>query len=123
MSTSEHYYGPTTIGAIQEFLRLGDINAETFLINTCDETRRQIREMPPLFKTASPMAGRDANDAASKSSAEPAAVGISVRLQERIRDLEQMLNEERRALNELEQRYQELEQKYNKLLGQAQPVG
>jgi len=30
--TSEHYYGPTTVGAIQEFIRLGDINADTFVI-------------------------------------------------------------------------------------------
>jgi hypothetical protein len=33
--TREHYYGPTT-GAIQEFIRLGDINAGTFVINSCD---------------------------------------------------------------------------------------
>ena len=26
--TSEHLYGPTTVGAIQEFIRLGDINAD-----------------------------------------------------------------------------------------------
>ena len=49
--TSEHYYGPTTVGAIQEFIRLGDINADTFVINSCDGTRRQIGEMPALFKT------------------------------------------------------------------------
>ena len=39
--TSEHLYGPTTVGAIQEFIRLGDINADTFVINSCDGTRRQ----------------------------------------------------------------------------------
>jgi hypothetical protein len=49
--TSEHYYGPTTVGAIQEFIRLGDINAATFVVNSCDGSRRQIREMPALFKT------------------------------------------------------------------------
>src|SRR5205807_45347 len=36
--TSEHYYGPTTVGAIQEFIQLGDVNGETFVINTCDGT-------------------------------------------------------------------------------------
>src|SRR5229473_4872936 len=51
--TSEHYYGPTTVGAIQEFIRLGDINADIFVINSCDGTRRQIRELPALFKTTS----------------------------------------------------------------------
>ena len=52
--TSEDYYGPTTVGAIQEFIRLGDINTDTFIINSCDGTRRQIGEMPALFKTTQP---------------------------------------------------------------------
>lgn len=108
--TSEHYYGPTTVGAIQEFIQLGDINAETFVINTCDGTRRRIGDMPALFKTTTN----------SKSEAipgtEPMASGISIRLQERIRDLELTLRDERRALAEAEQRHAELEQKYNELL-------
>jgi hypothetical protein len=112
--TSEHFYGPTTIGAIQEFIRLGDINADTFVINSCDGTRRQIREMPALFKTTA----ASATDAVT----EPAAAGISLRLQERIRDLEQTLREERRALAESEQRYQQLEEKYNALLNQNAPA-
>jgi hypothetical protein len=106
--TSEHLYGPTTIGAIQEFLRLGDINADTFVINSCDGTRRQIRELPALFKVNAPRANHE------EVAAEPASSGISIRLQERIRDLEQTLREERRA-------YAELEQKYNALLAQKPP--
>src|SRR3979409_1351785 len=34
--TSERSYGPTTLGAIQEFIRLGEIDADTFVINACD---------------------------------------------------------------------------------------
>jgi len=116
--TSEHYYGPTTIGAIQEFIRLGDINADTFVINSCDGTRRQIREMPALFKTNAAGAKAKATDVVT----EPAAAGISMRLQERIRDLEQTLREERRALAEAEQRYQRLEEKYNALLNRNAPA-
>ena len=116
--TSEHYYGPTTVGAIQEFIRLGNINADTFVINSCDGTRRQIREMHALFKT---------NAVSSKASktnvaTEPAAAGISMRLQERIRDLEQTLRDERRALAEAERRYQKLEEKYNALLERSRPL-
>ena len=44
--------------------------------------------------------------------------GISLRLQERIRDLEQTLREERRALTETEQRYATLEEKYRELVQQ-----
>jgi hypothetical protein len=50
---------------------------------------------------------------------EPVATGISVRLQERVRDLEQSLSEERRALMEAEQRCSELERKYQELLSNA----
>ena len=113
--TSEHYYGPTTLGAIQEFIRLGEISAETFVINSCNGARRRIQEMPALLKTA-----RENGDAATSEDEpnlanEPAATGISIRLQERVRDLEQSLREERRALMEAEQRYQELERRYQEL--------
>ena len=116
--TSEHLYGPTTVGAIQEFIRLGDINADTFVINSCDGTRRQIGEMPALFKTTAVASKSDAVAATT----EPASAGISIRLQERIRDLEQTLREERRALAESEQRYAELEEKHNALLQKNQPT-
>ena len=45
-----------------------------------------------------------------------AVAKMSIRLQERIRDLEQTLQEERRALAESQQRYDELERKYQDLL-------
>lgn len=106
--TSEHLYGPTTVGAIQEFIRLGDINAETFVINSCDGTRRQIGELPALFKINAPRVNE------SEIASAPASAGISIRLQERIRDLEQTLREERRA-------YAELEEKYNALAQQNPP--
>lgn len=122
--TSEHYYGPTTLGAIQEFIRLGEISGETFLINACDGMRRQIREMPAMLEVAqaNTQAAISENKPTSGTT-EPGAAGISIRLQERIRDLEQSLREERRALAESEQRCQELEQKYQELLGRvSEPV-
>ena len=112
--TSEHYYGPTTVGAIQEFIQLGDINADTFVINACDGTRRQIHEMPALFKTNAV----SSTTSLTENVTEPAAAGISIRLRELIRDLEQILREERRGLMEAEHRYAELEKKY----GQASPA-
>ena len=102
--TSEHYYGPTTLGAIQEFIRLGEINEETFVVNSCDGTRRQISEMSDLIQSA--------------REHEPPATGISINVRDRIRDVEQTLREERRALEEAEQRYAELERKYQELLEQ-----
>jgi hypothetical protein len=104
--TSEHYYGPTTLGTIQEFIRLGEITDETFVINSCDGTRRQIGDMSALFQ--------------SMRQNEPPATGIPIDVRARIRDLEQSLREERRAAEEAEQRYADLERKYQELLQQRQ---
>jgi hypothetical protein len=112
--TSERYYGPTTLGAIQEFVRLGEINEQTFVINSCDGARQQIGEMPLALHA-------DAiDDAASTQPGEvpvaaPAATRMAINVQDRIRDLEQSLLEERRALREAEERYRALELKYQEL--------
>jgi hypothetical protein len=109
--TSERYYGPTTLGAIQEFIRLGEIDAETFLINACDGTRRKIQEMPALLESAANMPEPEA----AQIPEAPTASGMSINVQDRIRDLEQALREERRALHDAEERYRDLERKYNEL--------
>jgi len=74
--------------------------------------------MPALFKTNATGSKAGAAEAAS----EPAVAGISIRLQERVRDLEQTLREERRALAEAEQRYEKLEEKYSTLLQRNSPT-
>ena len=114
--TTEHYYGPTTLGALKEFIRLGEIDGETFIINPCDGTRRQIRQMPDLWETALSQVDDDQIQIQLGDPVGPAVAKMSIRLQERIRDLEQTLQEERRALAESEQRYAELERKYQDLL-------
>ena len=111
--TSERYYGPTTLGAIQEFLRLGEINDDTFLINSCDGVRKRINEMPLVLPPA--VAEETAPEAAPVETAEPVATGMSINVEDRIRDLEQSLREERRALREAEERYRALQLKYEEL--------
>lgn len=106
--TTERYYGPTTLGAIQEFMRLGEINNDTFVINSCDGVRKRISEMPLVLPQT--VAEETAPEAAA-----PAATGMSIDVQDRIRDLEQSLREERRALREAEERYRALELKYQDL--------
>ena len=112
--TTERYYGPTTLGAIQEFIHLGEIDGETFIINACDGTRRQIQDLPGL---EIPIQAAPAEEEASAPQPvdEPPATGISIDLQDRIRDLEQSLLEERRAAEEAEERYCELERRYREL--------
>jgi len=114
--TSEHYYGPTTLGALREFIRLGEIDGETVVINTCDGTRREVREMPDLWETAQPEADENQFQIQLGDPVGPAVAKMSIRLHERIRALEQTLQEERRALAQSQQRYNELERKYQELL-------
>jgi hypothetical protein len=107
--TTERFYGPTTLGAIQEFMRLGEINGETFVINSRDGSRRRVSEMPLVLS-------QNAEDAADdEPSPGPAATGMAIAVQDRIRDLEQSLREERRALQEADERYRALELKYQEL--------
>jgi hypothetical protein len=113
--TSEHYYGPTTFGALREFIRLGEIDGETIVINTCDGTHRQIREMPDLWKTGESQVENQIEIQLGDPIG-PSVAKMSLHLQERIRELEQTLQEERRALAESEQRYADLERKYQDVL-------
>ncbi len=98
--TSERLYGPTTLGAIREFLRLGEIDENTAVI-ACDASRLQVRDLSEQL-AALP---RDEENAADTG---PASTGMSIALEERIRELEQALREERRAYDELEARHREL---------------
>jgi hypothetical protein len=111
--TSERLYGPTTLGAIGEFLRLGEIGGDSFVINTRDGARRLVRDVAPLFSTR--IRDGDAIDPA------PGTADMSMNFSERIRDLEQSLREERHALEEAEARYRDLEQRYQALLASAAP--
>ena len=114
--TSERLYGPTTLGAIREFLRLGEIDEDTFVIDACDATRQQIRDLAPQLEALPEEA--EAEPEAGEGT-EPASAGMSIAVEDRIRELEQALREERRAMAELEERYRELEAKYNDLLNAA----
>jgi DNA-binding transcriptional MerR regulator len=114
--TSEHYYGPTTIGAIAEFVRLGEITEETFIINSCDGTRRSISEVRELLEQVQPEEQAQRALGSPLAYQGPAAAGMAINLRERINGLEQLLQEERRAVQESEERYQELEARYNELL-------
>jgi hypothetical protein len=111
--TSEHYYGPTTLGALQEFIRLGEIDGETNVINACNGARCKIHEMPQLWESGRADFGDAQTEIQLGDPVGPAASGMSLPLQEQIRDLEQSLEEERRALTEAERRYAELKEKYD----------
>jgi hypothetical protein len=113
--TSESLYGPTTLGAVREFLKLGEIDENTFLINACDATRHQVRDVLAMLP-AEPAAD---GSVSGEAPAAPGSIVIALAADDRIRELEQALREERRALADAEERYRELEAKYNQLLDLA----
>jgi hypothetical protein len=114
--TSEHYYGPTTLGTLQEFIRLGEIDGETLVINTRTGARCKIEEMPQLWEPGQPDAADAQTEIQLGDPVGPAVARMSFRLQEQIHDLEQSLEEERRALMEAERRYAELKEKYDAII-------
>src|SRR4051812_35660736 len=71
--TSEQYYGPTTLGAVEEFIRLGEIDGETYVINSCDGTRRQIHQIAELHEALSSAASEPAEAHEIEASGEPMA--------------------------------------------------
>src|SRR5204862_7952728 len=93
--TSERYYGPTTLGAINEFVRLGEVTPQNFVINTCDGSRRRIQESTSLLLN-------EIDEGYAAVEQTRAAVRMSIKFEERICDLERSLGEERRALQETE---------------------
>lgn len=99
----ESFYGPTTEEAVQEFLRLGEISADTMLINCCTGTEMSLRDsgffqgQPPPREEIAP--------------SEPGRRTIRQNLQQRIRELELLLVEKRQQLEMAEVRIRQLERR------------
>src|ERR1043166_1709369 len=76
--TGERYYGPTTLGAVQEFFRLGEIGADAFVINSCDAWRHQIKELTDVLQLPS----RPAHSFAKEPGEAPAATTMAINLRD-----------------------------------------
>ena len=96
----DQYYGPTTFGAIREFLQVGEIHADTEVTNCRDGTKAPVKEIPELQQL------RD-----DEENAVPVRTSIRVNLQQRIRELEEALMDERRARETAEHVINKLEAK------------
>lgn len=108
--TSEHLYGPTTVGAIQEFLNGGEFGPDTYLINACDGSEVKISEVATL--TIPDEIEIDINDDLDS----PLKTKIRVSLQQKILELESLLTEERRAYDALQERYDRLQSRLQELM-------
>src|SRR3954451_17123998 len=94
----DQFYGPTTLGAVREFLQAGEINADTPVTNCRDGSVRLVSEIPELQPRP------DEEDAT-----QPVRTSIRINLQQRVRDLEEALMEERRAREQAEHLVEKLE--------------
>ena len=99
----ESYYGPTTEEAVQEFLRLGEIHADTILINCCTGAETALRDSGFFQGLPPPMEAIAAG--------EPGRRTIRQNLQQRIRELELLLVEKRQKLEMAEVRIRQLERR------------
>ncbi len=95
----DQYYGPTTLGAVREFLEAGEIHAETHITNCKDGTGAAIKDIPGMLPQA------------DEEEARPVRTSIRLNLQQRIRELEEALMEERRARETAEHMIEKLEAK------------
>ena len=85
----DQFYGPTTIGALAEFIAAGEITPETIVTNCKDASQMRVRDLLPA-SLLNPAPAPDVSISSRPSS-------IRLNLQQRIRELETALLEERRA--------------------------
>jgi peptidoglycan hydrolase-like protein with peptidoglycan-binding domain len=100
----DQFYGPTTVGAVREFLQMGEINGETQITNCKDGTVTALKNIPELQVTEE-----------EGDSARPVRTSIRFNLQQRIRELEEALLEERRGREDAEHHLAKLEAKLEEI--------
>ncbi len=95
--SDDHYYGPTTLSAIQEFIKEGEIDHDTLVINCKDATETKVGELPflpqadePGEKEIPPAKARENDLLIQRIAAMEAALAIE---RNRITDLEATLND------------------------------
>ncbi len=99
----DQFYGPTTIGAVREFLQMGEIHAETPITNCRDGSITRVKDMPELQIEE------------EEEVLQPVRTSIRLNLQQRIRDLEEALMEERRSREQAEHLIEKLEAKLSEI--------
>ena len=100
----DQFYGPTTLGAVREFLLIGEVNAETPVTNCRDGSVQAIKDV----------AGLQALQQQDEMQ-QPVRTSIRINLQQRVRELEEALMEERRAREQAEHLVERLETKLSEI--------
>jgi hypothetical protein len=101
----DQFYGPTTLGAVRELIMLGEVSAETSVTKCRDGSVTMIRDIP----------GLEVEPEEDDGIQQPVRTSIRVNLQQRVRELEETLMEERRAREQAEHLVERLEAKLNEI--------
>ncbi|MEI9894529.1 MAG: hypothetical protein WDN28_11740 [Chthoniobacter sp.] len=101
----DQFYGPTTLGAVREFLQIGEINGDTPVTNCRDGSVVIVKDIAELRASAT------SDDALQQ----PVRTSIRINLQQRVRELEEALMEERRAREQAEHLVERLETKLSEI--------
>ena len=109
-------YGPTSVGTLQEFLATGEIDERTTVINTFENTKARINELP--FFMASPQRVRGALEiAAGADGSASGASGDSPQLQQRCAWLEKQNIDLQREIGRWHEAAQSLRQQFVEATG------
>ena len=100
----DQFYGPTSVGAVREFLVAGEITATSIVTNCCDATELKVSDLVPPMELPVLTGGNKGG----RSS-------IRLNLQQRVRELEEALMEERRAAETARMQVEKLEAKLAEL--------
>ena len=114
--TDNLLYGPTTAGALLEFVRLGEIQRDTTIINACTGESMSLRSAPFFSEEALKAIVDDAE------LPQPQKGGIKLNLQQRIRVLEAAVVEKRIKLNAANETISKLEAKVLELEKYAREI-
>ena len=114
--TEKLLYGPTTSGALLEFVNLGEINRDTIVINACTGESMPLRNAPFFSEEALLAIKHDF------PTEQPQKGGIKLNLQQRIRVLESALVDKRLKLNAANETIAKLEAKILQLEKYAKEI-
>lgn len=107
-SSPGQLYGPTTVGAVKEFIAAGEITLESTAINCVSGEEVPVRQIPEL-KAEEVLGGREVE--------EPGKASTKENLQQRIRDLEEVIVEERNLRRAAEEKYDKMAARYRAATG------
>lgn len=107
----DQYYGPTTFGAVREFLQMGEINGDTLVTNCRDGFVAALKDIPELQSEA----------VVEDDQVRPVRTSIRFNLQQRIRELEEALMEERRGREDAENHVARLESRLEEVTRAVSP--